>query len=274
MVLLNRSSAELDCAVLVPSWDGYADLWTPFFHLWHRYWPDCPFPVYLGANEKVFRDPRVTMLHVPGGTSWSQEVRSQLELLQTSHVLLVLEDFFWRAPTPTELIIACLTALRRCAGHMMRLTNRPPPDAAVAGTDLFGLVAVGAPYRVSTQVTIWRRSTLLDLLRDGESIWQFELNGSRRSDALADGFFCTWRQLAPYGYHVVERGKWFRHEAARLAKQGVPCDFAARPVMTRAETLRWRVSMLSGRAQSLIPWPQRERLKAAVKSTVRSAGVT
>ncbi len=149
----------------------------------------------------------------------------------------------------------------------MRLTNRPPPDSPVPGHPLFGAIAPGAPYRVSTQVTTWRRTGLLELLRDEESIWDFELKGSRRSDTRT-GFYCTWGQLAPYGYHVVERGKWFRHEAARLSRIGVSCDFSARPIMSRSEALRWRISFMGGRAQQLIPWPQRERLKSAIRALV------
>jgi hypothetical protein len=258
--------------VLVPSWDGYADLWRPFFHEWDRHWPDCPFSVYLGANELSFSHPRVQMLRVPGGSSWSNEVRAQLNLLDHTYVLLVLEDFFWRAATSTGDILACLEFMRESRGHMMRLTNRPPPDERLRGQQLFGRIRPGAPYRASTQATIWHRATLMDLLRDGESIWQFEMNGSRRSDAQEDGFFCTWRQLAPYGYHVLERGKWFRHEAARLTRQGVPCDFSARPVMSRYEMLQWRLRVLKGRAQALLPWPQRERLRSAWRKLVPNTG--
>ncbi len=256
------------CAVLVPSWDGYADLWSPFFQLFWKYWPDCPFPVYLGAEEKSFPHPRVTMIRAEPGLNWAARVRRQVEALDHEYVMLVLEDFFWRAPTPTGQIVQCLEGLHTLGGEMMRLTNRPPPDSPVRGYPLFGEIAVGAPYRVSTQVTIWRRESLLDLLRDDESIWDFELKGSRRSDARPTGFYCTWRQLAPYGYHVVERGKWFRHEALRLSRHGVQCDFEARPIMSRSEAFRWRMSMMGGRAQQLIPWPQRERLKSAIRSLV------
>jgi len=39
-----------NCSILIPSCDKYSDLWRPFFTLFWRHWPDCPFPVYLGSN--------------------------------------------------------------------------------------------------------------------------------------------------------------------------------------------------------------------------------
>lgn len=258
-----------DCGILVPSWDGYADLWQPFFTLLFRYWPDCPFPVYLGANESPFEHDRVTVLRVPARQGWSAEVSQQLERVPHEYVLLVLEDFFWRAPTPTTAILQCLRALRDMDGHMMRLVPRPGPDRRVPGTELFGEVAVGAPYRASTQAAIWRRSTLRNLMIPTESAWEFELNASRRSDALGTGFFAAWKPLAPYGHHVVERGKWFRHEAARLRALDIGCDFRARETMTRFETARWQLKQLRTRVLYLLPGPVREQLKRAVRGAFR-----
>ena len=45
-----RQIARSDCSILVVSCDRYRDLWTPFFTLFQRYWPDCDMPVYLGTN--------------------------------------------------------------------------------------------------------------------------------------------------------------------------------------------------------------------------------
>jgi hypothetical protein len=156
-----------ECAILVPSCDAYADLWPPFFELFWRFWPDCPFPVFLGANQKTFVHPRVTMIHAGHGNNWTNRVREQITSLDYRYVMMILEDFFWRAPTPTGQIVDCLVALDTLRGHMMRLTNRPPPDRRVDGYSLFGSIDAGAPYRLSTQVAIWRRETLLRLMQEG-----------------------------------------------------------------------------------------------------------
>lgn len=250
------------CSVLVPSCDAYSDLWKPFFRLFWRFWPDCPFPVYLGANELRYEDARVAPIFSDQGNNWSNRVRQHLEAVPTPYVLLILEDFFWRRSTPTAHVLSLFAAMQALHGEMLRLTNRPPPDDRVAGHPDIGRVTPGAPYRASTQAAIWRTQTLLDLIRPGESIWEFETEGSRRSDSIGDGFYSTWRQVLPYGYHVVEKGSWFRHEARRFGRMGVGCDFTARAIMTRREALRMRVTWTKSWLLHRLPWPTRLRLQA------------
>lgn len=253
------------CSVLVPSCDAYADLWIPFFTLFWRYWPDCPFPVYLGSNTQEFDHPKVTTLYAGHGNNWTNRVREQILALTTPYVLLMLEDFFLRRPTQTAQILACFASLRSLEGEMLRLVRRPPPDRPVANHPLIGWIRPGAPYRVSTQATLWRRQTLLDLMRESETIWQFELDGSRRSDRLEQGFYCVWQSVLPYDHHVVERGKWFRHEAWRFRRMGIGCDFSRRPIMTKREMVRWALPKARSRMLELLPWPQRQRLVNLVR---------
>jgi hypothetical protein len=248
------------CSLLIPSCDAYADLWLPFMTLFWRRWPDCPFPVYLGSNQQTFEHPRVTTIYAGHGHNWTNRVREQLATLDTSYVLLMLEDFFLRRPVNTVQVVSCFEALLKLQGTMLRLTRRPSPDLPVASFPLIGQIKPGAPYRVSTQATIWHRQTLLNLMREGETIWQFEMHGSRRSDRMRDGFYSVWRSILPYDHHVIERGKWFRHEARRFGRMGIGCDFSRRPIMTRWEMVRWSFHKARSCLLELIPWEQRQPL--------------
>jgi hypothetical protein len=257
--------AEHDCAVLVSSCDAYSDLWRPFFTLFFRHWPDCPFPVYLSANRQAYDDPRVTTLRYEAGTAWGSQIRAHLGELGTTYVLLVLEDFFWRRPTPTDEVLARLADLRATCGDMLRLVDRPPPDRPVAGHPAIGEIDAHASFRVSTQATLWRREALLALLREGESIWAFEVEGSARSAAQGRGYYATWRQVLPYDYHVVERGKWFRHEARRFGRMDVGCDFSRRAVMSRREAAAARLEWLKSRVLHLLPAGTRRQMVALAR---------
>jgi hypothetical protein len=261
------------CGILVPSCDAYSDLWGPLLTLFGRYWPDCPFPIYLGSNEGEIARPGVTMLPVGKDTDWSSHLRRQLQALPTTFVLLWLEDFFPRRPVPTRAVLECLAMLDGLEGHQLRLIARPGPDLPVAGYPRIGRIQVGVPYRVSTQAAIWRRQTLLGLLRDGESVWQFEVAASRRSDALGDdGFYGVWDAVVTYDHHVVERGKWFRPEARRFGPMGIGCDFSRRPIMTRREQLRWRAGKLVFGPYQLLPWERRAWLERQVRRLLRRGG--
>src|SRR6266568_9360967 len=91
-------------AVLVVSCDPYSDVWAPFFTLFWKYWPDCPYPVYLGTNEKTVPHNSVTTLRVGTDRDWSSNLREMLRQLRAEHVMLFLEDFFITARVDTASI--------------------------------------------------------------------------------------------------------------------------------------------------------------------------
>jgi hypothetical protein len=258
-----------ECSVLVTSCDAYFDLWEPFFNLFWENWPDCPYPVFLSTNHREFQHPRVMTLRAGRERNWTNQLRCQLERLDTPYVLMSLEDFFLRRPVSTIKVQECLHALSTLHGHMLRLVCRPGPDRPVSGHPGIGSIDPGAPYRVSTQAAIWNRQSLLTLLREDESIWDFEIRGSDRSREYITGFYGVRRNVLTYGHHVIERGKWFPWEARKFGRADIGCDFEARAIMTPQETGRWCL----GKARSLIlnsiPWKLRLRLIDAIRRPAR-----
>lgn len=254
--LINTSYTD-NCSVLVASCEKYSDLWTPFFKLFLKYWSDCPFFVYLISNEKQFLYQKVQNIQVGPDKSWSDSMQVALRSLKSEYIIMFLDDFFLRKPVKTELILTLLKILMEIDGKMLRLVPRPGPDIRIKDFHEIGLIERGAPWRISTQIAIWRRDFLMEILRGGESIWEFEVRGSERSNKYADGLFCVWKPAIDYGHHVVERGKWFRDEARRFGYMGIGCDFTRREIMTRRESLIWNLRKLRGLTLDIIPWKQR-----------------
>jgi glycosyltransferase involved in cell wall biosynthesis len=214
----------------VVSCDRYRDLWRPFFHLFWKYWPACPFPVYLGANFATWHDPRVCMLHAGADESWSKSLRFFLSQIPTRYVLLLLEDFFLDGPVSNAGLASSLETLDVLDGTVLRLIPNPPPDLAVDDHPAIGQIHRLAPFRVSAQPGIWNRSGLMAVLRDSESPWDFECQGTLRSRMDSHRYFCT-RTASLACRHVVEQGKWFRTAARYYRKLDIGCDFTARPAM-------------------------------------------
>ena len=264
---LSEKYAQVHCTVLILSWDGYADLWPPFFNLFWRYWPNCPYSVLLGSNQQHFAHPKVRMALAPQeGSVWTARTRRQLEQVTSRYVICILEDFFMQSAVAQEQVDYCLCALESLQGVMLRLIPNPPPDRPVLGWENIGSCDAGRPYRVSLQGTIWHRERLLSLLCDGESQWQFEEGASRRS-GNSGGYYCVYRPVLTYRHHVVERGKWFRNEAKRFGAMNLGCDFSKRAVMTMREMAAWRYRKTIGQCRDAIPWRWRRALK---RLTVKS----
>lgn len=260
--------ARSDCALLVVSCDAYADLWTPFFTLLNSHWPDCPYPVFLGAGKLVM--PGINTMHSSGGRDWSLCMIEYLERLDFEYIIVMLDDFFLRKRVVTSAIESALDFARRHNSTMIRLIPRPPPTARIPDSIEIGECAPGSPYRLCMQAAIWRRAKLLSLLRTGESIWQFELNGNERINSEASGYYCTWRHILPYNgifaHHVVEKGRWFCHEKWIFSRASIGCDFSRRGVLPWRQTVVYHLAAFLDVILSVFSWQTKMRIKRRIKS--------
>ncbi len=227
--------------------------------------------MYLGAQTAAADFPGVTMLLAGPEQSWSGSLRSFLNQLDSENVLLMLEDFYLCETVSTANVLKQLAALRSLGGVVVRLHPDPPPAIKIKGFPQLREQHRLAPFRVSLQASIWNRQALLDLLREGESPWQFEAQGTLRSQAQPRGFYCARKQALPYR-QVIERGEWF-WTAARRYRQGNssrhamgPFTAARKALLLGLRRLRGRLLMLPLRSGELDPYappPRGRHLRVA-----------
>jgi hypothetical protein len=203
------TSSAASCALVILSCDAYRDLWTPCLTLYRRYWPDCPYPMFLVSEAAEITDARVRSLRGGTGLPWSDLVRVTVGAIDCEYVLLMLDDFFLTGRVSTSTVDARRAELRARGGAYLRLVPRPRPTARVPGWTDVGEHERGAPFRASLQAAFWRTRVLLDLLEPGESPWEFERNASLRSGMIGAPFFAVRRSVLPC-VDVLERGRWFR----------------------------------------------------------------
>lgn len=246
--------------MVVASCDKYSDVWDLFFTLFWKYWPDCPYPVYLGANRLSYPHFQVTTLLTGGDSSWGGNIRRVVDQIQSPYLMLFLDDHFLLRPVRTERIEYHVGALHGLQGGYLRLDPNPPPDNPVAGFPTIGEIEPGAPYRCSLHVSIWRKDVLLTLLRDGETAWDMEFKGSGRSSSLRSGFYATWKSILRYDSEGIVRGKW-TIAALRLAqREGISVDLSRRQTLTWEETTARRLRQARTKLFNLLPWRIRRQI--------------
>jgi len=225
MTVMNKT------AVLISSCDKYQDLWEPFFTLFFRYWPDCPYPVYLGTNHLVYGHPGVKTITAGDDTDWSSSFRCTLEQIQYPEVIVMMEDFLPTKSVDTAKIEKLITYMQAKGAGCLRLC--PRPDLSCLDNPEVGEISKGADYRLSLQAAIWNKQTLLELLREGESAWELELNGTKRTNDLDVPFLCvTGDSPIPYFCTGVTKGKWVREAVELCKKEGIEVDLTVRSVQT------------------------------------------
>lgn len=270
---MSPKQSSTDCALLVLSCDAYADLWPPFFTLLRRYWPDCPFPIYLGTGEASPAPAGVIVLCSDGGKDWSRCLLNYLDALPQSHVLLMLDDFFLRDPVLNEEILYCLRFAQIRKAIQLRLIPRPKPTDRLTNEKNIGISTPGSPYRLSTQAAIWDRRELRALLRENESIWEFEHNGNTRATALLSGFYSVWRPVLPYqgllAHHVIQKGQWLPHEKWIFSRQNIGCDFSLRSTLSWRQTVFYHLVVMIDGLLEILPWRGKARIKRFLKYILR-----
>jgi len=246
-------------AVLISSCDKYQDLWEPFFTLFFRYWQDCPYPVYLGTNHLMYNHPRVKTITAGDDTDWSSDFRRMLERIPQPYVIVMMEDFLPTKSVDTAKIEKLITHMAEKGAGCLRLCTRP--DLSCLDNPEVGEISKGAGYRLSLQAAVWDKQTLLELLREGESAWELEINGTERTNDLNVPFLCvTGDSPIPYFCTGVTKGKWVREAVELCKKEGIEVDLTVRSVQTPVDRFirSTMVSELIGLIRKLL-FVQRKR---------------
>lgn len=235
---MQDATLDDDVAVLISSCDSYNDIWGPFFALFFKYWPDCPYPVYLSTNHLDYNHPRVTTIKIGDDTNWSAGFRCVLEQIQHPYLIVMMEDFL-----PIETVNATMIERLVCymdkkkAGYL-RLFPCPGPDLPCNDNPEVGEISKGSAYRLSLQAAIWNKQVLIDLLREGESAWELEINGTKRTNNLNVPFLCvTGKSPIPYFCTGVVKGKWMREAVELCKREGIEIDVKVRPIQTSIDRL-------------------------------------
>jgi hypothetical protein len=258
-----------DVAIVVASCDKYSDLWPPLFDLFFKYWPDCPYLVYLVANEQRFDHERVTTLLAGEDKDWSSTIIAAVSDLPQSHLLFWIDDAFLSSRVDTAALERVL--VEACDRNMACLRLRPDPTPAEWADRHFGELESSAAYRVSLFGSFWRKTALFQILKAGESAWEFEVNGTERSRSM-DGFFCTRKN--PFMYlHGVERGVWIRPTAMDLERRGYALDYRRRPVMSRKANVGLTYRILKTDFLHLMPSRHRSSILRAIQTFYRLVGL-
>lgn len=236
-------------ALLVLSCDKYSDIWQPFFDFLFKHWSDCPYPIYLGANEQTYIHPRVQTIHSGKARDWSNDTIAILNQIPESNVIILLEDYFVYAHPDQSLLDRSIDLLNKERAVFMRIACFPSDhfvDYAydeMKETPEFVVTRKDAQYRVNLQAGIWNKEKLVQLIVPGESPWAFETEGTKRSRKTDDVFLGIKETKGlrfvhgpiPYLCTALSRGVWMRDAIELCEKNGIPLNTRDRPIESPAE---------------------------------------
>jgi hypothetical protein len=202
--------------VLVVTCDKY--LWSLeiFVMQFQKYWGVSKNVVIAGFSSPKFSLPRnFTFINI--GTNqhpqiWSNGVKKALEAVEGDFVIWMMDDY-WLTRRVDRNAVEALELYMKDRPDIARgdLTSDRLYAADMRDVEPFGHLDIiecvpPAQYHLSFQAGIWRKSTLLSVLRDGESPWQVELDGTNRMKERGLRVVGT-RQLPVRYFNGVQGGK-------------------------------------------------------------------
>lgn len=195
--------------------DAFSELWDGFFKLLKKYWPDCKCKIILNTESIPFKYEGLNIsepLNCEKDTSWSLRLKKSLEKVETEKVLIFLDDFYLKSEVNTSIIEQCVIRMNEDSNLKSFVFAWQPGKNKNIDDGLFEERGRFAPYRINAQVALWNKDYLYEILRENESAWEYEVNGSFRS-IFKKGTLLSLKKGVPlvfdydFGFLII-RGKY------------------------------------------------------------------
>ena len=209
---------ETKVSVIYCTCDNYSDLWDNFFTLFKKYWSDFDGEIVFNTESKDYSCSGLNIVFpkkVSQATSWSNRLYNSLQVCSYENVMILLDDFYFKAPVKHEMFLESLEVIEKDA-KIVSISYQTQPGTYKTYNNLkgFDYRRHFSLYTMSTSLTLYKREYLLSLLKEGENAWQFEINATFRSWLKRGIFLCKSENAEDIfvcdGGRLVIRGRFER----------------------------------------------------------------
>ena len=142
-------------AVVIPSCDGFRDIWEPQLECVRRFWPDNRWDVWTISNSLPF-GPEDRNIRTGDDLGWCQNLLYALARINTTHVFMLLDDLLVdsvRQPLidrAWEIVQGDPEVVCFRVGSCSSQYHHPTDDHSI------GMIHKWADYLISCSPAIWR----------------------------------------------------------------------------------------------------------------------
>lgn len=238
------STSKADrCVIVVNSCDAYADVWPLFFAALKDHWPHCPFPLVVNTESLDAAAPGLRVRsHVMApherSLPWGTRLLSTLKDQSSEYVLMLFDDFVLEDAVDSEAIDRCVAWMDAdpfiSVFYLSHVPGTARPESAYPG---FEAIPRLTNYRLNSAPALWRRRHLIELTREDDNPWIWELFGTSRTFFHRGWYFCArpgHETIYRYNYTMggaIYRGKWVPQVAGPLIERyGLDIDMQVRGI--------------------------------------------
>ena len=195
------------------SCDQTHDVLKHFLIGFNKYWPDCPYDIYIGSNTELYNK-KYKYVHVQK-TNWRSETIDQIEGIKKiddklTHLIVFLDDFILKKIVLNNALNEFIKLSFEKEIKYLRLKKVEEPLLITIFYKIFNSfnssnifkIRKNHPYFSSLQIALWDIDYLDILVKKCKNIWDFE-----KTNLKNYSHYSVSKSIFSYK-HVVEKGKW------------------------------------------------------------------
>lgn len=231
--------------ILVGAVDKYKNAWKPFKHGFDKYWKDCPFKVKFITNELNAPEGFET-IKVGKDISWGDTVKIALEHIETEFILWMMEDYWLTNKPNTKKIIELIDKMKQDNLNHIRLLAPSDADGNVILDKECGNIynqelslysfKPTAEYKASLAPSIWRTEIFKNLVKEGETPWQYETRAGKECKEPEKHLCCIDTSIINWGWYtnpnpiyrssMIRKGMWTESAYAYVKNENIDMDMS------------------------------------------------
>ena len=243
-----------DIALVIVSYDKSSFLWNTIFESLSKYWPDCPYDKYLIVNFSHQKFDNVVTINVGEDKGWSSNLIIALNQIKNRYCLILIDDLFFISKVNQKKIDEIIEEAKTLKFNCLKLnpiSENYPTKIINKKSEKISKIPKNTPYRVSTVLTLWKKEILFNILKEGETAWDFEVQGSKRSNDIDN--FLSCRDNSFNITNLLLRGKIRQISENKMNKAGIFLQKHNRKYMSMIDITFWFLKERLSRIFYLLP---------------------
>ncbi len=231
---LNTTDVEIPFKILILSCKDFSDLWSNNLSLFSKYWPNHPEIIISSDGPGLFDVQNPSELRIFNG-GMSTRIIKVLKTIETEYVFLTFDDYFLKANVNVDFINQIILIMHNQGYDYCRFFKNKKVKGKFIRPFNYKILPLQSVYEVNLYPGLWRKKTLLSILKDDEDIWKTEVRLTRRMRENGYSGIAVYNDKVFPFVDVVRKGKYLKSAYRFLKKNKL--FISARKIRTTKETL-------------------------------------
>ena len=238
-----------DVSVLIIGFDGYKDVWDHDIELMNKYWPDRP-RTYLANSMLNPNYENVEIINAGSNSEWSKKVQVALNKIETTYVMLLLEDFFITDYVDNQQLESVMKMVETDGIKFYQILVQLVKQSWEKGKPYKGnkeiiIIPSDKKYGINLQAAIWNKEFLRQTVGTGNyNAWEFEVNqlGTEDYNKEKIEYLIDTRNILNIT-HAVVQSKYLRSAKRKLRKLGIEISESERAQLCMLDNFKYELKL-------------------------------